>query len=797
MVPHSSKSSSSDSRDSPERLKELNRSLEQTIAQRTQSLRLSQAELRDLIESVNDSIFTTDRAGRILFANQATFQMLGYTPEELIGQRFTKFLAPGFRAFGDRVKEAARRKDSQLYAEVQVVHADGTTRWIGQNVRFKYEEGFLRTVQVVGRDITAAREFDDTLRSSEEKYRGIIENMELGLLEVDMHGIVIRAYDKFCEMLGYTAEELIGQDSAELFLASDDVEGMKKRIESRAAGVGGLYEVSVLTKSGEEKHLLISAAPVFDSQGVVIGSIGIHYDVSDRKENERALIRARREALSARDAEKDFLAKMSHEIRTPMNAVIGMAHLLKDTELSEEQREFTESILHAAGLLQGLLNSVLDLSKLEEGRIRCEYRVADLRNTLLEVYDSLRFILRQKGVTVSLDIDEKLPRSLKFDRGIVSQILLNLGSNAVKFTYSGSIVISARWKPGVKGDSPRVVLQVTDTGIGIASDQLGFIFDRFHQVDQGVDFESGSTGLGLSIVSELAEIHGGRATVVSEVGKGSTFEVELLVHLANNEVLAKSPSTIGSSSEFKGVRVLVAEDNPFNARYATRLMQRWGADYEVVENGELAFELYKSNRWDVVLMDVQMPACDGLESTRLIRSFEASQATSGKPKKAAVIIGLSAFDLEHDIIAAMDAGMNTHIRKPYTPGDLSKVMRQSLKDLPPAPMPKSKSKSKKRREDHPVYTMCEGDEALWLEFVEVFKKGWPKIRQEIQAALEAGDASMQHLSLHKVKPSLAMVDLQQAYKRSIDLESRAKAGENLPPDEVALLVDEVDIWTDE
>jgi CheY-like chemotaxis protein len=341
------------------------------------------------------------------------------------------------------------------------------------------------------------------------------------------------------------------------------------------------------------------------------------------------------------------------------------------------------------------------------------------------------------------------------------------------------------------------VLQVTDTGIGIASDQLGFIFDRFHQVDQGVEFESGSTGLGLSIVSELAEIHGGRATVVSEVGKGSTFEVELLVHLANNEVLAKSSSEIGSSSEFKGVRVLVAEDNPFNARYATRLMQRWGADYEVVENGKLAFELFKRNRWDVVLMDVQMPACDGLESTRLIRSFEASQATSGKQQKAAIIIGLSAFDLEHDIIAAMDAGMNTHIRKPYTPGDLSKVMRQSLKGLPPAPMPKTKTKSKKRREDHPVYTMCEGDEALWLEFVEVFKKGWPKIRQEIQAALDAGDASMQHLSLHKVKPSLAMVDLQQAYKRSIDLESRAKAGENLPPDEVALMVDEVDVWADE
>jgi PAS domain S-box-containing protein len=762
------------------RLQKLNNALEDSIAQRTQSLRLSQSELLDLIESVNDSIFTTDRAGRILFANQATFEILGYTPSELIGQRFTRFLASGFKAFGDRIKEAAKRRDVQLYAEVQVVHADGTTRWIGQNVRFNYFEGKLVKVQVVGRDITAQREFDSKLRGSEEKYRGIIENMELGLLEVDMHGIVVRAYDHFCEMLGYSEEELIGRDPADFLLATKEQLEMGGRINERAVGKGGLYEANVLTKSGEEKCLLISAAPVLGTNGEVVGSVGIHCDITARKKNEDALDQARREALAARDAEKDFLAKMSHEIRTPMNAVVGMAHLLKDTGLNKEQREYTEAILHAANLLQGLLNSVLDLSKIDGGAIQCKYRSGSFQNTLLEVYDSFRFILREKGVELSLDVDPALPGLLKFDRGIVSQILLNLVGNAVKFTDSGKIVISARWFPALRGESPHVLLGVSDTGVGISAGEVPLIFERFHQVEQAGEFRSGSTGLGLSIVRELAEIHGGHVSVKSDEGEGSLFEVDLVVH----ELKMQPVSLRAAPSTFKGIRVLIAEDNPFNARYITRLMQRWGVQYKLVENGLLAVENYANSTWDLVLMDVQMPECDGLEATRKIRAIEADRGA-----RTAGIIGLSAFDFDHDIQAAMLAGMDHHIRKPYTPDDLSNKMREALgvggEPLRPDLV---------RSPEHPVHTMCEGDEELWAELQDVFRNGWPQLRKEIESSVAENNAKMLHQALHKIKPSLAMVNLQEAYGRCLSMERRAKTGENLPLDEVALLVDEIALW---
>ena len=764
------------------RLKKLNSALEDSIAQRTQSLRLSQSELYDLIESVNDAIFTTDRAGRILFANRATFEMLGYTSSELIGQRFTRFLASGFKALEDRIKEAAKRRDVQLYAEVQVVHADGSARWIGQNVRFKYFEGKLLKVQVVGRDITAQREFDNKLRGSEEKYRGIIENMELGLLEVDMHGIVVRAYDHFCEMLGYSEEELIGRDPADFLLATSEQREMGDRIDERASGQEGVYEANVLTKSGEEKCLLISAAPVFGTDGEVVGSVGIHYDITARKKNEDALDQARREALAARDAEKDFLAKMSHEIRTPMNAIVGMAHLLKDTGLNKEQREYAGAILHAASLLQGLLNSVLDLSKIDDGAIQCKYRSGSFQNTLLEVYDSFRFILREKGVELSLDVDAALPRLLKFDRGIVSQILLNLVGNAVKFTDSGKIVISARWFPAVGGASPHVLLGVSDTGIGISAGEVPLIFERFHQVEQDGEFRSGSTGLGLSIVRELAEIHGGHVSVKSQEGEGSLFEVDLVVHEPKKQPVSQR----SAPPDFKGIRVLIAEDNPFNARYITRLMQRWSVQYEVVENGHLAIEAYANSKWDLVLMDVQMPECDGLEATRKIRAIEADRGA-----RTACIIGLSAFDFDHDIQAAMLAGMDHHIRKPYTPDDLSNKMRVALEggaeELRPDLV---------RSPEHPVHTMCEGDEELWAELQVVFRNGWPQLRKEIESSVAENSPKMQHQALHKIKPSLAMVNLQEAYARCLSMERRAKTGENLPPDEVLLLVDEIAVWVD-
>lgn len=769
------------------RLRNLNSNLEHSIAQRTESLRLSQGELQDLIENVNDSIFSTDRAGRILFANQATFDMLGYTASELIGQRFTRFLAKGFLAFEDRIKEAAKRRDAQLYAEVQVIHADGSTRWIGQNVRFKFREGKLQKVQVVGRDITAQREFDSKLRSSEEKYRGIIENMELGLLEVDLNGIVVHAYDYFCEMLGYSEAELIGKDPSEFLLSSGEKKMMGGRLEDRAEGEVGLYEASVITKSGEEKWLLISAAPVFDKYGEVVGSVGVHYDITARKENEKALDQARREALAARGAERDFLAKMSHEIRTPLNAVVGMAHLLKDTQLTKEQNEYMEAILHASNLLQGMLNSVLDLSNIDDGGVQCKYQSANLHNALQEVYDSFRFLLREKGVKLSLDVDPALPRLLKFDRGIVSQILLHLVGNAEKFTEQGSIKISARWIPAKRGGSPHVVLGVSDTGIGISPEEIGRVFDRFHQGAHAGESHSGSTGLGLSVVSGLAEIHGGLVSVKSEKGKGSTFEVDLVVH----ELQQTQQSKRESSPNFAGVRVLIAEDNPFNARYISRLMQRWHAKCTVVENGLLAVDSYANSEWDLVLMDVQMPECDGLEATRRIRAMEVERGGG-----CAGIIGLSAFDFSHDIQAAVDAGMDDHIRKPYTPDQLSQKMRIALGDyrkVSQATAPPVVN----RRPDHPVHTMCEGDEVLWAELKVVFCDSWSTLKSEIKDSIKSNDAGVQHRVLHKIKPSLLMVDLKSVYSRCLSMERRAGVGESLSPDEINELVDEIGVWVAE
>jgi len=320
-------------------LEQLNRELERRVEERTAELEAQKQAFQQLVESAEDIIYELDAGGCFRYINPAAQRVLGIAPEQWLGRHFEDLLSPDHRDWVlAEVGHWVEQQREQAYLEFAVLDASGRLRQLAQRVRIDYVDGQPVKTTAVVRDITALSAAQQELRKSEEKYRGIIENMELGLLEVDAHGRIAKAYDGFCAMTGYVVEELIGRDPIELLPHPADADFMQRQDEDRRRGKPGVYEIRIRHKNGQWIWVLISGAPIFDSDGAPNGSIGIHYDISDRKALERDLVLAKEEADKARLAEKEFLAHMSHEIRTPLNAVIGLTHLLATSALNPQQQ---------------------------------------------------------------------------------------------------------------------------------------------------------------------------------------------------------------------------------------------------------------------------------------------------------------------------------------------------------------------------------------------------------------------------------------------------------------------------
>ena len=620
-----------------------------------------------ILDKAEDGIFTLNQRGQFRYINPAGSRMLGQEQEALTSMRLTDVLGRGGqREWATTIAEWIQdphKLSPQLWLEISSKNKLGTQRWLNLNLSWSVNAGQLEDeVHGMIRDITDQKRLELALRQSEEHYRGIIENMDLGILEVDNEERIIRAFPKFCAIVGYSEEELLGRKASELLMTPAESERMETRTQARSAGESELYECAIRNKKGEELWLLISGVPLRNEAGHAVGSMGIHYDITERKKDEVRLKKAMRVAHAARRAEHRFLAKMSHEIRTPLNAILGMSHLLNDTDLSTQQTEFVQAITHGGTLLKELLDGVLNIARLEEGRKTLDLQPALLRPTfdgIMVVYTTL---LQNKGVGLELDWDGALDSGLKIDVQALSQVLLNLVGNAAKFTREGSICI----RPRLAHKEGQLVLrvQVSDTGDGIPQAALPRIFDRFVQADESSDRLQQGSGLGLAICRELCGLHGGSIEVVSDLGKGSTFTFEFAVEQSH---IAPGVRETIDAEPLRGLRVLCAEDNPVNLLYIQKLLKGWGVRFESVVNGAEAIERWNRGAVDLILMDVQMPGMDGLEATRRIRAQE------GEGQRVP-IIGLTAFAFEKDEEEGMQVGMDAYLKKPYSPEELMQVM---------------------------------------------------------------------------------------------------------------------------
>ncbi|MDY0361282.1 MAG: ATP-binding protein [Desulforegulaceae bacterium] len=508
-----------------------------------------------------------------------------------------------------------------------------------------------------------------------ERYRAILDEVEDGYYEVDLDGKCIFVTKPVEKLFGFPVEEIIGGDYR---VTMTDEGAMNLYEKFNEVFVTGAPLKSVpyeaFNKNGNIIYLETSVSPLKDKKGNIIGFRGITRDISIRKKAEKALEYAKEQAEAANEAKTRFLANMSHEIRTPMSGVIGMAKLLNETSLDLDQKKQVDVILKSSKTLLGIINDILDFSKIESGQLILRKEPVDLRELLKNIEGILLPNIKSKDLDFDVSIDITIPEIILSDEVRLHQILLNIIGNAVKFTLEGKVLVKANLS-GNAGEK-YVLFVIEDTGIGIPDKSIDKIFENFSQGDDSISRTFGGTGLGLSITRQLIHLMGGVLKVESTQGKGSIFEFKIpflefnknysrqINSSINAKVLKKDPVSLlelwKKNNSGKNLKVLVAEDNEVNIELAIRLLKKISAEIKIAKNGFEALSILANNEFDIVLMDVQMPGMNGVETSLAIRRLEAKSG-----KKAVPIIALTAHAMESDKKRCLDAGMTDYISKPF------------------------------------------------------------------------------------------------------------------------------------
>jgi PAS domain S-box-containing protein len=459
-----------------------------------------------------------------------------------------------------------------------------------------------------------------------------------------------------------------------------DYEKIEREVLERGIPIYNVEEI--IKKQNAEIYLSTNLAPVKNLSGQVIGLVGVSYDITDRKNYEIELKKAKEQAEAGTKAKSEFLANMSHEIRTPMNGIIGMAEILKQTELNGEQVLLLDAIDISANSLLSLINDVLDFSKIEAGKLDFEIIDFNLLHVLGDVERILVTKANEKGLDFRITYDETMPSLLKGDPHRLKQVILNLAANAVKFTAKGHVEVRIKLEKN-KHNHHLLRFEVNDTGIGVSKEGRKSLFREFSQVDSSTTRKYGGTGLGLSISKKLVEMMNGKIGMDSKFGKGSTFWFTAefgKVDKIEKEVLVIEKEKLDLISRIdKDLSVLLVEDNKINQKIALHNLMQAGYKVELAENGHEAVMKFKSGKFDMILMDVLMPVMNGFKATEKIRAIEQYRVLKNKNFIHHVpIIALTANAMKGDREACLAAGMDGYISKPFKQKDLAELLHNIL-----------------------------------------------------------------------------------------------------------------------
>ncbi|MFA5260191.1 MAG: PAS domain S-box protein, partial [Candidatus Omnitrophota bacterium] len=624
-----------------------------------------QQESKELFESVfNNStaaIIVMDREERILAWNPFTEKMLGMDKRDLFNKPWPELFSP--REWQRLSALSIWKKEAVSEIEAQIQNKGQADIDINMSISyFKDASGQRLGSVALILDVSRQKMAERRIRESENKIRIILDNSAAAITMIDAQERIV-SWNKFTEeMLGKTQDDLYLKHISSLYPA--DEWDKIRAAHIREKGFLHHLETKVLCRNEEVIDVDLSVTILKDPNGEVTGSVGIMQDITRQKKVHQELLRAKIMAEEANSAKSMFLANMSHEVRTPMNTIMGMVDLTLDTPLTNEQRENLTAIKNAADILLSLLNDILDLSRVEAGKIHLEQIELNIENVIKSVCTGLSVLARKKNLDLAWEVDPRVPGIMIGDPIRLRQVLVNLINNAIKFAFRGEIKTRVEV---VALDDKTCELQfsVSDQGIGIPQDKLQSIFDAFSQADTSTTRKFGGTGLGLAISRRLVDLMGGRIWVESEEYKGSTFWFTAKFMVAEPRPVAveipppdarNPPPVVNPGLEH--LRILLAEDNIVNQKITVRMLEKRGWAVKTADNGKQVLECLDAGEFDVILMDAQMPLMDGYEATRRIREKETGTDAH------IPIIALTARAMSGDRKRCMLAGMDGYVAKP-------------------------------------------------------------------------------------------------------------------------------------
>jgi len=736
------------------------------------NLEKSLKEISGYKKAIDESsiVAITDSKSIINYVNDNFCKSSMYSRKELIGQTHklvnSKYHSSTFmKSLWDTISAG-----KVWHGEIKNRNKAGDFYWVDTTiVPFQDEIGEIYQFVSISYDITDKKMLSQYTLS-------LIEASRDPLVTISKEGKIMDMNEAMVRVTGFTRQELKGTDYKNYFLEPQKASEVYQEVFSK----GFVADFPLTIKDGKLTDVLFNGSVYKDDLGVVLGAVIVARDITEQKRIEIELTEAKvfaelaksfaeeekekaiKATLLAEDAvrsKQQFLSNMSHEIRTPMNAIIGFTKVLLKTDLTEKQNEYFSAIKISGDALIVLINDILDLAKVDAGKMVFEKTPFSLSNSIPSMLHLFETKLKEKNLKMIVKIDPKIPITLVGDPIRLHQIILNLVSNAIKFTLEGEITVELKLLSQNK-EHVTIEFSVQDSGIGIPTDKLVSIFENFQQATSGTSRIFGGTGLGLAIVKKLVESQGGSVKVKSEINEGSTFSFVLSFNKssekANEEIVFVQPTI-----ETENINVLVVEDVPINQLLMKTILDDFGFQRTIAANGKIAIQLLKEKQFDIILMDLQMPEMNGFEATEYIRNTL---------KSTIPIIALTADVTTVDVAKCKAAGMNDYMSKPLDERILYTKIMEFVKHPPTYDFHAELGNQEERKQDFIINLQylsnhTKSNPKMMKEIILAFLEQTPTLILLITKSMMEKDWITLNAAVHKMIPSLAIVGMDKSYEK--------------------------------
>jgi PAS domain S-box-containing protein len=729
---------------------------------------------RNMIEASLDPLVTININGKITDVNEASVKVTGIARKKLIGTDFSNYFTEPEKA--QEGYQKVFEKEFVADYPLTIKHRNGTLTDVLYNASvYKDDKGKVIGVFAAARDVTEqkmiALNLEQSLREVSD-YKYALDEFSIVAI-TDQKGIIKHANDNFCDISKYTRKELIGQDHRIINSGHHTKEFIQDLWSTISNGKIWRGELKNKAKDGSIYWVTTTIVPFLNEHGKPYQYVAVRTDITDQKRIASELTEAKlfaelatefaeeaksnaekatRIAEDAMQAKQQFLSNMSHEIRTPMNAIIGFTKVVLKTDLSEKQKEYISAIKVSGDALIVLINDILDLAKVDAGKLSFEKSPFNMSASISSMLQLFETKIQEKNLEFVKMYDDTIPEVLVGDPVRLHQIILNLVSNALKFTSQGKISVMVRL---VNEDKESVTIEfaVSDTGIGIEEKEIETIFENFQQATTSTARLYGGTGLGLAIVKQLVEAQGGTISVISKIGQGSTFGFRL-GFLKTNDIAELDSGILELDSEIKNIKVLVVEDIALNQLLMKTLLDDFGFERDIASNGKIAIEKLKNKSYDIILMDLHMPEMNGIEATEYIRNTLNSKIP---------IIALTADVTTIDLEKCKAVGMNDYIAKPVD----EKLLYSKIVGLVKKPGNINKKEEREKDESEKLKYVdlkylthrTKSNPKLMMDMISLFLEQTPPLIRTMKQSLHSQDWNLLYSAVHKMIPSFSIMGI--------------------------------------